>query len=443
MPGMPDVEGGSGGLNGGAGGEAILIPPDAGKIGKTCLPGGLVTEAEGTSAQAAIKTLARCDAGLSCNTQGQCIAAPDCQHSTGNCVLRRVGVDQSIYEGLYLPGRAYTGIVALAASDSHLYWLEYGTRDAHENYLHDGSLLSYSFADQTMATVATGLEGPIRFGLTTTLAYVSTYEQWTGISHLLRVGLSDGTVERVQDRRQADAFFQADAFYYFATAGSQAFWDLYQENDWGDANTGIDTISSDPDAVPTPFISPEEARRVYALASDGTDLFYVSADRAVTRTPITGATPAVTGASAGVNGIALHDDDIFMLQTLDNGGPRRSPSGMLLLRAPKSGGEFQQVRSLGAGQVQWQENFYGSTPQVVGDRYFFQVKQWVQTADAQEGYRSAVLTATFGDNDPPIRLVEQAPSSMPRADHFLWVGTENGLYWSDGRAIYQQPLPTP
>ena len=291
------VDRGNAAPSGVAGWTASVIPTDAGKIGKTCIPGGLVTEAEGTSAEATIKTLARCDAGLSCTAQGKCDAVSDCQHSSGTCTLRRVEVDQSIYDGMNT-GRAYTGIVALAASDSHLYWLEYGTRDALENYLHDGALLSYSLADQTTTTVATGLDGPIRFGLTTTHVYISTYEQGvTGISHLLRVPLTGGTVEQVQEDPR-----YADAFVYFAAVGSQAFWDHYQTNDWGDENTGIDTMSSDPDAVPISFISPEEAHRVYALASDGTDLFYVSADRAVMRAPITGAAPTATGALAGVNG---------------------------------------------------------------------------------------------------------------------------------------------
>jgi hypothetical protein len=439
MPAVPDVEGGSGGVNGDAGGEAIVIPADAGKIGKTCVPGGLVIEAEGTSAEATIKTLDRCDAGLSCTAQGKCDAASDCQHSSGTCTLRRVEVDQSIYDGIN-PDRAYTGIVGLAANDSHLYWLEYGTRDALENYLHDGALMSYSFADQTTTTVATGLDGPIRFGLTTTHAYISTYEQRvTGISHLLRVPLTGGTVEQVQAAPR-----YADAFLYFASVGSQAFWDHhYQTNDWGDENTGIDTMSSDPDAVPISFVSPEEAHRVDALASDGTGLFYVSADHAVMRTPISSAAATATGAVARLAGIALHDDSIFTLNTLDNGGPTVSPSGILLLRAPKSGGQFQQVRSLGAGVLEAQENFYGSTPQVVDDRYFFQVHLWMQDRDGHEGYQRRVLTAAFGDNEPPIRLFEQPLPTSAQFDHFRWVGTADALYWSDGQAIYEQPLPTP
>src|SRR6187431_2019051 len=105
----------------GASGAGTVIAPDAGKIGEPCLPEGLVTEAEGYATEAVIKVLARCEPGLSCNAQGKCAAAPDCQQSRGVCVMRRSTFNQVIYDSLH----AQTGVFALAASDSHVYWLEY------------------------------------------------------------------------------------------------------------------------------------------------------------------------------------------------------------------------------------------------------------------------------------------------------------------------------
>jgi hypothetical protein len=52
-----------------------------------------------------------------------------------------------------------------------------------------------------------------------------------------------------------------------------------------------------------------------------------------------------------------------------------------------------------------------------------------------------VLTAGFAGTDPPIRVLER-----PRREWVidrLWVGTAAALYWSEGQAIYEQPLPKP
>ena len=83
----------------------------------------------------------------------------------------------------------------------------------------------------------------------------------------------------------------------------------------------------------------------------------------------------------------------------------------------------------------------GPQLQAIGDRYFFSVHEYVQDRDGNHGYQRRVLSAGFGDNDPPVRLLE-LPEQYP-VDHFRWVGTAVGLFWSDGQAIYRQPLLSP
>src|SRR3954463_16640036 len=52
-------------------------------------------------------------AGLSCNSKGTCVAAPDCQHDDALCILRRVESADRIPN---VSRDAHTGIVALAVS---------------------------------------------------------------------------------------------------------------------------------------------------------------------------------------------------------------------------------------------------------------------------------------------------------------------------------------
>ena len=149
------------------------------------------------------------------------------------------------------------GVVALTASESRVYWLEYGTRDALGNYLHDGALMSYSVVDGTTAILAAGLPGPVGLALTTSHAYVfvdgapliGTPTQ----PQLLRVPLAGGGPVLVQEGAQP---------YSFAAAGSRAFW-----SSWGNA---VYSMLSDPNAVPTVFIS----EKAYNLTTDATDLYY-------------------------------------------------------------------------------------------------------------------------------------------------------------------------
>jgi len=417
MTGGAELAGG----DGGGGSAGTVIPPDAGKVGETCLPEGLVTESEGSATEATIRVLARCDAGLSCNAQGKCAAAPDCLQGHGVCVMRRAVFDQYVFDGLDGIAHGHTGVLALAASDSHVYWLEYGTRDALGTYQHDGTLMSYRIADGTTTSVASGFDGPTSLALTTTHAYIASDGILNGHPQAYRAPLTGGSVEQLQqDQFSIEEGFPAG----FTAAGSQAFWST---------STGIYTQSASSNAVPTPF-STEGS--VYPLMSDGTEIFYTSPSSgfAVIRTPIASPAPQFVATSSGF-GIALHGDDLFELDVLQNG----LPWGTVLSRAPKSGGEFLRVRPLGAGVPLTKIDALAL--QVVGDRYFFTVEEGVQDSGGNYGTQRRVLSASFADDDPPIRLLE-LPMERGPDDRFRWIGTAVGLFWSDGRAIYAQPLPS-
>jgi hypothetical protein len=391
------------------GGGANQVSP--GSLGQNCIPGALVTEADGSPAKAVIQTLTRCNDGLACDAENKCVPVPDCPQS-GLCVLRRaevggnggsggtggasnMGVAGSFNwsgyggDGSVLPpiAAAEVGVVAMTGSESHVYWIEYGTRNALGTYQHDGTVMSYDTALGTTKTIASGLEGPIGLGLTTTHAYIyvdgGRLIGTRTIPQLLRVPLAGGTAELVQDgtlfgitgagerKRRPD----------FGAVGSQAFWLK---------GTEIYSMTSEANAVPTVVESvPDTVERDLA-------------------------------------GLVEHDDGIFGLEAVDGGA--------LLSRAPKNGGEFERVRALGAGYPSWLQG--------AGDRYFLRtLLQGVLGSDGQYRSETQVLTAGFVSTDPPIRLLHRR--SLGTVLDGLWVGTNDTLYWSEGRAIYKQPLPTP
>jgi len=445
-------EGGSGGDPGiggsfpvggeAAGGSAgAMILPLPGQIGQNCVPGRLVTDVIGGPAQAPVRTLDHCNEGLACNAQGKCVPAPDCP-SSGLCVFRRATLAGSGgaggAPGGYVPGSgasgaspgpvgggggyvpaatAETGVVALTASDSHVYWLEYGTRDALGNYQHDGALMAYSIADGTTTTLAAGLAGPMGLELTTTHAYV--YVDGAPLigtptqPQLLRVPLSGGSPQLVKDGAQPHR-------RAFRAVASRAFWSDF---------TTVYSMLSDADATPTEFLTEYAS----SLDSDDTDLYYAAQSGALMRAPLSGTGPVETGLS--VYDYALYGDSVFTIEAINNGGA----SGGLLSRAPKSGGAFQRIRALGAGSPR--------NLKVVGDRYFLDVVpdplpvENGQSIGEVFAFTTQVLTASFVGSDPPIRLLDRA--TRENVVDRLWVGTATALYWSEGQAIYKQPLPTP
>jgi hypothetical protein len=306
-----------------------------------------------------------------------------------------------------------TGVVALTASDSHVYWLEYGTRDALGNYQHDGALMSYSIADGATTPLAAGLAGPMGLELTTSHAYVyidgAPLIGATIQPQLLRVPLAGGNAELVQAGTQPQRAG-------FAASEGQAFWT---------AGATVYSMLSDSDAVPTAFLTVG----VQNLNSDATDLYYTTPSNDLMRTSLTGASPTPTAVGLSVENFALYQDGIFAPESIDT-----SYTGGLLSRAPKSGGAFQRVRALGAGRP--------NHLKVVADRYFLDVVPGsTAIGNGQYIYRTQVMMAGFVGTDPPIRLLER-PVRDTVVDR-LWVGTAEALYWSEGQAIYKQPLPTP
>jgi len=61
---------------------------------------------------------------------------------------------------------------AIAADDTHVYWLEYGATDQFRNYSHDGRLRARAFDGSDDRTLIAGLDGPLELAVTRIHVYV-------------------------------------------------------------------------------------------------------------------------------------------------------------------------------------------------------------------------------------------------------------------------------
>lgn len=111
----------------------------------------------------------------------------------------------------------------IAATDTHLYWIEYGTFDALDNYQFDGALLRMALPDGEAETILENLEGPLQVDLTTAEAFIllerSTTVSPDGDRAIGRVSLDGGALEVVEHEGPYDSPLHLASFEnlaYFA-----------------------------------------------------------------------------------------------------------------------------------------------------------------------------------------------------------------------------------
>jgi hypothetical protein len=92
-------------------------------------------------------------------------------------------------------------IRAVAADETHVYWVEYGTTDGLRNHRHDGRVRARSYDGGEERTLIEGLDGPIAIELTPQHVYAYLdYGDPTGeTASLIRVPLDGGVGEIVLD----------------------------------------------------------------------------------------------------------------------------------------------------------------------------------------------------------------------------------------------------
>ena len=411
-----NVGGSDTGIGGSTAGSGPL--PGPGSLGMACIPAITETRAEGTVAKTKVTTASHCDFGLSCGANKRCEVIPDCPKASELCVAHRPLLAESDAGGAsgaggaggasnfggsstgggpatdpVLPG---VGVRDMTASATHLYWVEYGTRDSLGNYQHDGALRAYSLADGKTTTIADKLPGPRKLAITTDQAYATVDGAGiigtVGKNQLLRLPLAGGTPTVAVD----DVVLTA-----LTSSGAAAIWN--DHSNWRSA-TGA--------AAP---VTLTQADWYATGVADDTHLYFFSASNGIARVPLVGgaAQPLVSPNYT----FGLRGDSVYGVEPVDGGS--------VLDKVAKTGGAWQRIRALGDGYV------YGL--QVVGDRYFF--------ASTDLGNQFGLITFSTGlvtNSDPPTRFA--ATYQRGQFQPVLFQATATAFFWSDGYAIYKRSL---
>ena len=288
-----------------------------------------------------------------------------------------------------------TGIRALAADATHLYWVEYGTSDERGNYNNDGRLLSRAFDSPDVTILATDLLGPLGVAVTSTHAYAIVDRVWQAggerYAHL-RVPLAGGEPQTVyvdlSETTYGKCGYSGKCFYPYEDAG---YW-------WREDGIWEVTAASD-EAV---RISEEP---LGVVGVDETYVYCINVDYGphdnveLYRIPRTGGEPEIVTNDAGAVRHAVSGEYVYALDRW-------------LSRMPKTGGRWEALADV-AGSGGYDFTF-------VGDDFFF---------DAHPG----TFSVTRGSlADPAAAAVIIYLPSEPES----WVGVQGGAYWTDGSTIY-------
>ncbi|HYO96321.1 MAG TPA: hypothetical protein VER33_17505 [Polyangiaceae bacterium] len=423
--------GGSAPSHGGRSG-AGNVASEPGALGSSCIPAATTAEAEGTPAEAEVRTFDRCQAGYSCDSRKRCVGTPDCEPtSAGGCVLYRssgAGGAPSESTGASAGGASGTvlfqsGVTDIAADETRVYWIDYGSRDASGNHRNDGALMAAALDGSGATTLNAALKGPLTLALTSSHAYVSVdgagpvgSRAWP---QLFRVPLSGGAPELVQNQSTQEAA----AYCCLVASGGDAIWT---------AHFTVFSMASSPDAV----LRAGFPDRLLFLGSDGAYLYHTTTARpgvwriGMDRVDGTDTSSFPTRATelvvSPVYPLAVHGELLYGVESVD------SETGLLLARVPTSGGSWQRVRPLGAGGSV--RNF-----RLVGNRYFWDESSPGPTgAGLSDWKRIRIMTAVLDSDEPPVQLIERAAPRLP-ARH-VWAGTVEVLFWSDSRVLYRTPI---
>lgn len=215
-------------------------------------------------------------------------------------------------------------IMGIAATDTHVYWIEYGTTDALNNYQFDGVLFQVDVENGEVETVAENLEGPVHIEVTPAEAYIWLDRFATvdpeGSFALRTVSLSTGAVGVITD-------VNVNAVSSFASFDDHAYFPIRVDGAWSvhehvPGRTPRQILADDPEF----------------LAADETHLYFKQRRGSTWRISLgeDAAEPELLS-TARQYSLALQGDSVVTVTRSGQNGP------CFLSTMPKSGGTWTNI----------------------------------------------------------------------------------------------------
>lgn len=307
-------------------------------------------------------------------------------------------------------------IRALAADQTHLYWLEYGTEDDLGNPRYDGKLMAQAFEGGAPELVSGDLASPVGVALSESYFYVHL-ERWQdphgaekkalvrlprggGAAELVQAGLSPNDVDGV--KCTYPCFGATRDFGYFFHRG------------------GIHRLSEQAGASPTQIAW--EVRWQGLVVSSPDNTVYFNTQPGGLKQLLFEADEPETLLATPVDGMQWADR-LYWLETFDTG----DDSSYLVGWQPGEGpsqrvAELESDRGTGAGWLK-----------VASGHYFALL---YSTPDDT----SAIVSGSLADPVEVVTRVEFDYTLDPgRYLTERWVGTREAIYWIEEGAILRSP----
>jgi len=292
---------------------------------------------------------------------------------------------------------ASSAIRGVAATDSHVYFIQYGTFTDLDNYRFDGSLWRIDLDSGDAEPLLENLQGPAELEVTTAEAFILLERSKTvsadGDRAVGRVALSGAGFEIVPHEGPYDRAFTMAAFQ------DRAYFGVRIDDAWAIR----EYLPGESDRVILPF----DALTFPAnqMAADGTHLYF--SESGILRQALSADVPPEPLSGSAYTNFTLEGDRILAT---------RGQAPMYLASMPKEGGAWLNVLRLG-DHASCKDLF------VVGARFFTECKP--------SSGASYVLTGLWAGGNP--KGYKLAPKGT-------WSGTEDDLFIANGTELVRLAL---
>lgn len=303
------------------------------------------------------------------------------------------GLGGSEFDGdLVATGRSE--IWGLAATDTHVYWVEHGTEDPEDYSWSGGLLCSVELASGDIQTLADDLDGPTALYATTTDAYIglssSELESEFGDFPLGRVPLAGGPLEIVAGSSGNFAAYEDRA--YLTSFGDESVYEYRPGQERRRIRSHCDMMAVDATHLYCWYNQSYLARQALAEAEEASEVLSTNHGR----------------------GVAVHGDLLL------GGSPDGVQGGTVYLRAmPKAGGTWTNI-------VGFDEADMVVEVLIRGDRYF------AMTNDSRSTY-NRIFTGYIDDGDAEVVFAAYILQNP-------WDATEETFFVAIENRIYRLPL---